>query len=359
MNGKKILYISYKPHLTGAAISTNTQRRINAMEQAGYHVIEFIHNPHRVIKDFYRMILLLSDIDCINIRIDGSCILDKFTLLKLFRWSIKIIWEVHGFPEENHPARLTFRDTLVSTKSLIKRRLLSYLVDRFIYISPELKQYARNKFANRSSTIISNFIAAEEGVNSGGKSITTMERYLSQTNYFKVVWTGNPTLAWQATDVIEKTAQYIYKIDPSIIFILVGYPDSGRPMQWFKNIIVLGRLPRDATMQIISLSDVCIALYHTPAWVPFYFIPLKVLDYMKLKKPIVATKLATIQSLILHGHNGLLTRNNAREVAGNILLVKKNRRLATRLGRNAYNTIVSAHTVTQAAVLYQNLFSTI
>lgn len=351
MKSKKILYISYKTNIIATAQSINAKRRKIAMNLAGYDVIEFIHSTDRGIADFFSLMPILSTVDIVCIRIDGSGILDKFTLLKCFYWNIKILWEIHGFPQENN-LPLQARDHL-------KRWLFSCLTDGYIYISSELKRFASDKIAHKKSEVISNFVLPQEITHLPKSRPSSIERYMAQPTFYKVAWAGNTMLDWQATDTIEKTAQYIYAKDPSIIFLVIG-GNNGKPsFKWHKNIMVIGRLPREKTLQLISVADVCIALYHKPAHVPFYFVPLKILDYMVLKKPIIATKFSTIQSLLRHQYSGILTDNTVSDIAKNILLLKKDKLLATTLGEHAFDSVRLHHTIKQALPLYQKLLSTL
>ncbi len=355
---KKILYLSYRTDLLGSAQSVNSQRRIIALEKAGFHVIQFIHSPSSVIKDTLHLLWLLFTVDCINIRIDGSNILDKFTLLKGIRWGIKIVWEIHGFPEENNSSVNQKAYILNLIKRNIKQRLLSTLVDRYIFVSPELQQYALGKIALKKCVVISNFVLSSEITELSKKPHTPVATYLNHSGYFKVVWAGNTKLSWQAVDKIERVAKLTYTKDRSIIFIIIGSDDQSLP-KWNKNILTLGRLSRQNTLRIIAHADACLALYHKPPYVPFYFVPLKILDYMMLKKPIIATNTSTIRSLIQNTQNGLLTENATSDIISKLLLLKNNSKFSKKLGSQAFRSVISKHLSNRAIASYQFFLSSL
>ena len=65
-----------------------------------------------------------------------------------------------------------------------------------------------------------------------------------------------------------------------------------------------GAVPPEWVAPWLSRMDVALAPY--PADAPFYFSPLKVVEYMAAGVPVVASDIGQIPSLVRHGHTGLL-----------------------------------------------------
>jgi glycosyltransferase involved in cell wall biosynthesis len=74
-------------------------------------------------------------------------------------------------------------------------------------------------------------------------------------------------------------------------------------------------------------ASLCLALYHRPKFIPFYFYPVKILDYLAMGTPVIASRLGAIRSLIQDGKNGFLTDNSVQKISTMILRAYKNPRL--------------------------------
>lgn len=347
MKRQAILYITPKTNESTAAF-INTYRRIAAIKQSGWKVIPFYHTPGQFIRDCGSILGKSKKIDGIMIRVDGSGREDKFTLLKLLFPGIRIYWELHGFPEESTTDQTTLWQGLTYRKQRLKRRLLSFFVDTIVCISKELETFAKTQMLVRHSYVIPNFVVPAEYRFTKNKRNTTLDTLATR---FYVCWGGGADLRWQALDIIEQTARYIHKIDPSILFVVVGSNTWHTPT-WHNNTFYLSHLPRKNMLQLIERAAICLALYHTPKAVPFYFAPLKILDYMALHKAIIATDHPPIRQYITHEINGLLTNNSPADIAKKILLLKKRPSYAERLGSQASQTVMNRFSITQAGKLY-------
>lgn len=349
-----IVYIVPHEALHPNAISINIKRRKKVLEKLGYSVLLIGQkNTH-----FFSTLRAVWDhkqhVHGIIIRIDGTCELDKNTLLKLVMPKIPFIWEIHGFPEE----QLTFSNNLstrwVVWKNNLKRMVLSYLVDACIFISQELQSYAREKIYIRKTAIIPNFIETPVK-NYKGKSAHILSQ-LSQKNTYLVLWGGSGGLPWQAVDLIQKTADAVYKQNKHIIFILVSsrYWYSVKPGN---NILLLHSLSEERFRYLISISHICLALYRAPSFFPFYFCPMKILEYMAMGKPVIASKLGMVPTLVQSGYNGFLTNNTISDISTKILLIANDITLSQKFSHNAKQTITRGFTHTVARKQYRDLLN--
>ncbi len=347
---KSLLYITYNAPVTRAP-ALNSHRRIVAMEKAGFHVTHFTSSGN-ISADIASIFPSLGTFHTVLIRIDGSCLLDAYTILKFLRPGICILWEIHGFPEENctNTSSIAFR---IHTAYLnAKRTMFSRLVDGGIYVSSELQKYSEQKCAIQKSIVLPNFVTEEEI-----QSVVSLQkRPKPKQHVYTVFWGGNASLHWQAVDLIFSVAQHMLLTDPTIRFVLTG-DTFWHIGQVPTNCILTGQLDRIAYLEQIINSDICLALYHKPKAIPFYFFPLKILEYMTVSKPIIASKYSTIESILMHGKNGLLTDNSIEEIVRLILLLKNSPGLRKKLTTNAFKTIRSKYTMKEVIPIIQKFLS--
>jgi glycosyltransferase involved in cell wall biosynthesis len=314
------------------AISVNSQRRKTVLEELGYTVDLVQHDKGNFIKTFLSVLHQKNNLRAVIIRIDGSCVLDKYTLLKLFMPDIPFIWEVHGFPEEQLLIANDVRTWWVVWKNTMKRRVLSYLAHTCIFISRDLQSYASKKIHIHNSVVIPNFVLPEEYRHLFHASDAVTE-FINKKNCY-ILWGGDARLPWQAIDTIEQVAKHFYTIDKRVIFIFVG-SDGWYPFVPPPNMIVFNPMSHNRFMRLIYHARVCLALYHKPKFFPFYFYPTKILDYLAMGKPTIASDFNTIRSLIDDGKNGFLTDNSVKDISKKILMILRNQRLAKKISVNA------------------------
>lgn len=104
-----------------------------------------------------------------------------------------------------------------------------------------------------------------------------------------------------------------------------------------------GAVPPHAIPALLDSMDVAVAPY--PALTDFYFSPLKVYEYMAAQRPVVASRIGQLRSLIVDGTNGLFCQpGHAGSLAEQILRLHDEPGLRQRLGAEARATILGAHT---------------
>lgn len=343
---KKILYITsaFSKH-PDLATKINSKLRIELLRSLGYVVHIKKYNKFFRIGDICKL-TSLSQYQSIIIRIDGSQMLDALTLLKLRNFNTKIIWELHGYPEE------TLSSNVFPTRYLLwrlRRYLLSFMADAIIYISNELASYSRHRVFCALQTVIPNFCDTSEKIKYPLKLQPSIYK-----NKTVILWGGTGRYSWQALDVIHKVAQLL-QYDRSIQFLIISSKN------WFdtehaKNIKTLSPPTRKKYLALLDRADICLALYHKPIAVPFYFSPLKIIDYMSRGKAIIATNFQAIQYYITNEYSGLLTSNNPYEIIKQIQKLKTNISFRRILEKNALNAAQTIASNDYARKLYAQLF---
>jgi glycosyltransferase involved in cell wall biosynthesis len=118
-----------------------------------------------------------------------------------------------------------------------------------------------------------------------------------------------------------------------------------------ENMIVVDEMEYDALPPFIASADVGLCLYYQCDWhKTFYFSPLKLFDYMSSGLPIIATDAGQIGRVIENGSNGILTDNDAADVAEKILHLKRAPNERKKLGERARMDVCNYYNWTRAAM---------
>lgn len=106
-----------------------------------------------------------------------------------------------------------------------------------------------------------------------------------------------------------------------------------------------GAVPHRRIPELLQRMDVAVAPYPEPGPGGFYFSPLKILEYMAAGRPVVASRLASIESLITDGDHGLLTPpGDASALAASLERLRADPTLRRRLGENGRRRVLGQHT---------------
>lgn len=341
------------PYSGDTAISENIRRRKSALESLGHTVYLLEHREGKILHTAARLWNVRKVVALVIIRIDGTALLDKYTLLKLIVPHHIFVWEIHGFPEERLEFSFDMQTRWVAWKNSVKRRYLSLLVDASIFISPHLLTYAKKKIFVKRACIIPNF--ADTGTRPRQSAPRFLLPRLLKKQVFIALWGGDASLPWQATDLIHLVAAEVKKYDNNILFFLVG-THYYYPVGASGNIVYLKNMPYTRFADMIAQADVCLALYHRPKHIPFYFCPMKLVDYLTAGKPVIATNIGTTSALIRHAGSGYLTDNGIRDITRTILRIKKNRLLS---GKKAPTHVPVGFSQTRARSTYGKFFQSL
>lgn len=103
---------------------------------------------------------------------------------------------------------------------------------------------------------------------------------------------------------------------------------------------ILGEIEQDKVFSLMEESDVCVCpLANTRARRCAY--PIKVLQYLAMGKPVVATNLPGVAQFIKHGENGLLVNpHDSEEMARALLRIYEDAELREKLEQNARKSIL-------------------
>ncbi len=156
------------------------------------------------------------------------------------------------------------------------------------------------------------------------------------------------TLAdWQGLDILIKTMPLILAQQP-IHLRIVGRGRSRQRKTLAKQISKAGlaefvsleeAVPHHEVAGLIAQADICVSpLGYNDRNVLQGCCPIKIIEYMAVGRPLVASNLPVVRELVREGQDGLLfTPNDPEDLACKILKILQDRNLAERLAENAAN----------------------
>ncbi|MFH1062931.1 MAG: glycosyltransferase family 4 protein [Candidatus Omnitrophota bacterium] len=281
---------------------------------------------------------LMQDADILYIRLMSyfeHAVMWKFA--KPFR--LPVVWEINAPLEEQlvFATDSTKADLVEEIKAQNrKRRFYSCFVDGAICVSEEMRKYARNFLKIKNSYCVPN--GSDPKLFNPNNSV--QQRPETWKNKFIVLWAGNPALPQQAIQLMQTVARKIQDADRDIIFVFI----SSEPEFEFsqeENIAVLSEVNYLSMPSYINNADLCLCLYNSYEWSKYgcYISPLKLFDYMSCAKPVIASDMGQISTVIEDNVNGLLTDNKVDDIVAKILECKENPRKAESLGKQARKTV--------------------
>jgi len=111
-----------------------------------------------------------------------------------------------------------------------------------------------------------------------------------------------------------------------------------------KNIKFTGQMPYSQVKYFISASDICVIPNPENDFTHYSF-PLKLVEYMACKKPVVASDVGEVPRVVKDRRNGLVFRSGSSEdFETKVTLLLDNISLCSRLGKKAYKDVEQKYT---------------
>lgn len=151
---------------------------------------------------------------------------------------------------------------------------------------------------------------------------------------------------WHGLEVLMNAFQRLAQQNPDYHLLIVG---EGPLRSWIedfshnagieKQVTITGWTDHDDLPGLLKLMDIAVAPY--PELKDFYFSPLKLYEYMAVGKPVIASKIGQIDSLIQDGINGLLVKpGDAIALATSIQKLSNDFELQKTIGDAAVQTVI-------------------
>jgi glycosyltransferase involved in cell wall biosynthesis len=168
---------------------------------------------------------------------------------------------------------------------------------------------------------INNIIVAHDGVNFDEYD-TIKEYKYTKKNIYTLVYTGN-LFAWKGVHTLVDSLKYI---DKNVELIIVG--GSKEVLDGFKkyieksglkNIVLTGHVPKKETIQYVQKADILFLPNSAKDKMSFYTSPIKLFEYMAIKRPIIASNLPSICEVLEDKKNAILCEpDNPKDLADKI-----------------------------------------
>ncbi len=334
-------YVPYYPLSSGRSV--HGYHLVKGLKKRGHQILSCLGDENPDCTNFERTksgaLKLARQADVLYIRINTHSFLKLSTLLKLVRpFSLPVVWEVNAPTEElqaGFPAGAK-RDKIIRNENM-KRKLLAKFVSAGIGVSEILKNYIKNFLGIEKAYCIPNGSDPHHFL--PDKALPTPLIHLA--NRFKIIWTGNAN-PWQGIELIVETARRMEQTHPDVIFIIVT-TDIKYNFPILKNLLVLKGVSYADIPSYILASDVCLCLYHEYNWLTygFYGSSLKLFDYMASGKPVIASDMGQISTVIHDGTNGLLVDSRIDSIINKIIELKSNPQKRAFLGKNAREDVIN------------------
>lgn len=190
-------------------------------------------------------------------------------------------------------------------------------IDGLIVINNHLKElYEKNG--------IKSILVAHDGVNiSEYKNLKAKEKKENVT----IVYTGN-LFEWKGVYTLADSLKYLNNVS----CIIVGGSDDTLPQfkeyinsNKIKNVKLTGFVKKSETIKYLENADVLILPNSAKDKMSYYTSPLKLFEYMASKRPIVASKLPSLEEVLVDKVNSILFEpDNPKDLADKINWVLEN-----------------------------------
>lgn len=367
---------SYPPRHGGGIHNYNLVR---SLIQLGckIHTFDYEKNPECVtypindegIQNF------LDNVDLLYIRIDGGSLASSKLKLQCMEQSRDkpIIWEINSTAEEmlskfkfnsllnNVPERnllnklrhegnglfIQLKMQLQVAKEERCRRKYAKMVDAAICVSDSLKNYATNDLKIDKGEVIAN--GSDPILFSPEKKDESL--FQAYKDYFKVVYAGDSRWPWQGFDLLTGVIELAKCQEHKILFIVLnnGPVDS---IKTGDNVLVFNSVNYTDVPTYIASADACLCLYHDFPWSKygFHLSSLKLFDYMASGKPVIASQLGQLATVIEDYKDGLLTRNDVNDIYKKILFCFEHQEQARQIGASARDKVINFYNWERVAV---------
>jgi len=150
---------------------------------------------------------------------------------------------------------------------------------------------------------------------------------------------------WQGVSTLIAAASLLVPRHKDLKVVVVG---GGRNLESYRRrvqadglsgtVLMVGPVPHQSVPGFIAAFDVCVAPYMPLD--QFYFSPIKLREYMSMRKPIVSSDLPQVSRILEDGTDALLARaGDHRDLAEKISILLEDRSLAERLAASAYSRL--------------------
>ncbi len=187
----------------------------------------------------------------------------------------------------------------------------------------------------------------------------------------KVVTFTGEMAPWHGILEAVKAAELVLKRRDDCLFVFAGgaraHENYLRKVRAYadlcslgKNLMFLGKIPHEKVPSLLAASDILIAPYLQPKNINFGFSPLKLFEYMAMKRPIITSNLPWIREILSDREACLLKDpRDSKDFSEKILQLLDDRGRATRLVRNARTLAVKTYSWEKVAAKLEKAYASV
>lgn len=159
---------------------------------------------------------------------------------------------------------------------------------------------------------------------------------------------------WHNISTILKCAEQL----PQIIFIIITSGKIITKQNILNNVRVLTDIPSEEIVKYINISTIGLALYEKNNEIlkrfDYFYSPIKVHEYKACGKPVIATKIGNLITLVQN--TGILINNDVEELKNAIIKLTTNNELYQKYSQTALEETQEKYNYKKIAEIYYKLF---
>jgi len=172
-------------------------------------------------------------------------------------------------------------------------------------------------------------LVAHDGVNIDEYKNISDYKFDKNKKEYNIVYTGN-LFKWKGVYTLVDSLEYLN--DNVKLYIVGGSQDTFKEFKQYcenksyKNRIILtGFIPKKETIKYIEIADILVLPNSANDKMSYYTSPLKLFEYMASKRPIVASRLPSLEEILTDRKNALLFEaDNSKDLANKIKFAIQN-----------------------------------
>lgn len=267
----------------------------------------------------------------------------EYFLARLFR--IPSVKEVNGIVAEEW--RITGSGDRFSLRAIDSiEKVNMRMADRFIVVTPKLKELLQGKYGIPASKIS----VIENGANTClFRPMDTREARewlkLNETSSY-ICFVGS-LAPWHGVEYLIGAMPWILEACPQARLLLVGNGPMRNELVHLAEqidvsakVIFTGAVAHEDVPLYINASDVCVAPLMKEMYMRVGVSSLKLCEYLACQRPVVASRLPGLEFLEQYDAGILVEPENARKLADTIIRLIQNPALLAHLGENGRNYVV-------------------
>lgn len=250
---------------------------------------------------------------------------DIFNAYILSFFNKNVIYEIHEIRENF---------LWVFLLKLIKKRVF-----KIIAISKGLKRELILKKINKEKILVLPDAIDNLKFNNDVKKTNLNKEFKINKNKKIIMYVGS-FQEWKGYVTLINASKYLDKTKFQLILIGAKKEEIEKLNQLYPHIVFKEFISQDKIPSYLKAADLLIIPNSKKTKISSnYTSPLKLFEYMSMKKPIIASNLPSIKEIVSEKEVLFFSPDNSKDLAKKIILLSENQQLQTFLSKNAFNKV--------------------